>query len=37
MSELYFVRVVASILDDPYADIYIMWVDGQIIEDLRPR
>ncbi len=33
---LFFVRVVASTAEDPYADIDIFWVDADIIEDFRP-
>jgi CubicO group peptidase (beta-lactamase class C family) len=34
---LFFVRVVTSTPEDPYADIDIFWVDAQIIETLRPK
>jgi len=34
---LFFVRVVASTIDDPYSDIDIFWVDAQIIETLRSK
>ncbi len=34
---LFFVRVVSSTADDPYADIDIHWADARIIETLRPK
>ncbi|MBW1299002.1 hypothetical protein [Aquimarina litoralis] len=34
---LFFVRVVNSTAEDPYADIDIFWADARIIETLRPK
>jgi len=34
---LFFVRVVGSTVDGPYADTDIFWADAQVIEALRPK